>query len=147
MPSSQIEVQPFTLKDVDLEFDVSVLQDGSTLNNYKAHVSTVRFVPSSGSTTWKGLAPSASFTFGQKATWTCETEFAQDWETVDSLAQFLFDHEGEDIPCTFRPKAGGVGFSAVLTLAAPPIGGAIDTPATGSVTHGVKGKPQIIAAT
>ena len=144
MATTEIAVQPFDLKDVDLEFDTT--GDGTAVNNYKAHVSSVRFVPSAGSSTWKGLAPGASFTFGQMATWTCETEFAQDWDTPNSLAQFLFDHEGEDIKVTFRPKAGGVGFTATLTLAAPPIGGAIDQPATGTVTHGVKGKPAIVPA-
>lgn len=134
---SDIAVQPFDLKDVDLEIGT---------DNYKSHVSSVRFVPTASTSTWKGLAPSATFTFGGKATWTCETEFAQDWETANSLSQYFFDHEGEEVDVTFRPKSGGVGFTATLIIAAGPIGGTVDQPATGSVTHGCKGKPALVPA-
>lgn len=134
---AEISVNPFDLKDVD--FEVSA-------DNYKQHLSAVRFVPASSTSTWKGLAPGAVFTFGQASTWTCVTEFAQDWDSPDSFSQYLLANEGEEVEVTFRPKAGGVGFTATLILAAPPIGGTIDQAATGSVTHGVKGKPAAVAA-
>lgn len=135
---ADIAVNPFDLKDVD--FLVAA-------DNYKAHLSAVRLEPSSSTSTWKGLAPAAVFTFGTKATWTCVTEFAQDWTTVDSFSQYLLEHEGEEVEVTFRPRSGETGFTVTLILAAPPIGGTVDQPATGSVTHGCKGKPVLVPAT
>lgn len=139
---AEIAVDPFDLKDVDLEFDPAGVD-----HNFKAHVSTVQFVPTSSTSTWKGLAPSAVFTFGQKATWTCRMDFAQDWETTNSLAQYLLANEGEEVDVSFTPRSGqGPSFTATLILAAPPIGGTVDQAAVGSVTHGVKGKPVLVPA-
>jgi hypothetical protein len=130
-------VNPFTLTD-------SVFQVAA--DNYEAHVSTVEFVPTSSVVNWKGLKPSAVFSFGTTATWVCNLSYAQDWETASSLSQYLFENEGEEIAVTFEPVNGGAGFTATLIVAPGSIGGAVDTVGVASVSLGVKGKPVLVPA-
>lgn len=127
-----IDVQPITLKNV--LFTVGA-------DDYAKHVSAVEFVPSTSTTTWKGLHPDAVFTDVAAATWTCNLSFAQDWETVDSLSAYLFDHEGDTVSVTFEPQAGGTGFSADLVITPGSIGGTVDSTAVSTVALGVQGRP------
>ena len=132
-----IAVQPFILRDVDLLIGA---------DNYEAHVSSVRFEPSSSTVTWKGLTPAAKFSAQTSAEWTCVLTLAQDWETANSLASYLLANEGESVDVTFRPVSGGPGFDATLILSAPAIGGDVDTIPTSQVTCGVDGVPVPVAA-
>lgn len=129
---AEITVNPFVLRDVI--FNVGT--DG-----YKAHVSNVTFTPSSSVVTWQGLTPTATFSFGTSATWTCDLEYAQDWDTADSLSRYLFENEGEEIAVTFEPVAGGPGIAATLIVTPGAVGGAVNTVAVATVSLGVKGKP------
>jgi len=135
---AQIAVSPIILKNVLFQVD---------LDSYEKHVSSVEFVPSASTVTWKGLTPASVFTFGSTATWQCNVSFAQDWETDDSLSLYLFENEGEEIDVVFEPVNGGAGFSATLIVAPGSIGGAVDSVAVSTVTLGVKGKPVHIPAT
>lgn len=134
---ADIAVKPIILKDVLF----TVESDG-----YQAHVSQVEFVPSSSTVTWKGLTPTSVFTFGTNATWTCNLGFAQDWETPNSLSQYLFANEGEELDVVFEPVNGGAGFTATLIAAPGSIGGSVDSVAVSTVTLGVKGKPVLVPA-
>lgn len=127
-----IAVSPFLLKDV--LFSVAT-------DSYEKHVSQVEFVPTSSTVTWKGLTPTSVFSFGTNATWVCNLTFAQDWDTTNSLARYLFDHEGDEIDVTFEPVAGGSGFTATLIVAPGSIGGTVDAVAVSTVSLGVMGKP------
>lgn len=133
-----IAVQPLVLKDV--EFIVEA-------DDYSAHVSSVTFNPSSSTVTWQGLSPAAKFTDLTEPTWTCALEYAQDWTTADSLAEYLFTHQGETKAVTFMPQKGVTTglpiFTANLIMAAGPIGGAGQAVAVGSVTLGVDGAPEL----
>ena len=133
-----VTVKPIILTDVAF----LVESDG-----YAAHVSSVEFVPSSSVVNWKGLTPSAVFSFGTTATWTCNLTFAQDWETTDSLSRYLFSNEGDEIDVTFQPVSGGAGFTATLIVAPGSIGGAVDSVAVSTVSLGVKGKPVYVSGT
>lgn len=129
-----IGVQPFILRDV--LFTVGA-------DNYQAHVSQVEFVPTSSLVNWKGLTPTAVFTFGTASTWAATIALAQDWDTPDSLSRYLFDNEGESVAVVFEPVAGGPAISATLIVAPGSIGGTIDTVGVSTVTLGVVGKPTL----
>lgn len=131
-----VAVNPIVLKDVELLF-------GAT-DDYAAHVSQVEFTPSASQVTWKGLSPEANFTDTATATWTCTLAYAQDW-SEDGLSRFLFEHEGESQPVTFRPvKGGGPSFTATLVITPGAIGGTVDAYAAATVTLGVTGRPQLV---
>lgn len=133
-----IEVKPFVLKDVLF----TVASD-----NYEAHCSQVQFDPSSSSQTWQGLTPTATFTDTTIATWTCALTYAQDWETADSLAIYLHEHEGEEIEVTFKPRSGsGPSFTATLIVTPGTIGGTVNQFATATVTLPCQGKPALVPA-
>lgn len=131
-----IIVNPFILKDCLFQ----VADD-----NYEAHVSQVEFTPTSSPVTWKGLTPSAVFTFGTNATWVCALAFAQDWNTANSLSRYLFTNEGNEVVVTFEPVAGGPAVTATLIVTPGAIGGTIDSVAVSTVSLAVKGKPALEA--
>lgn len=134
-----IAVKPFVLKDVLFTVDA---------DNYEAHVSQVQFDPSSSVQTWQGLTPDASFTDVTTATWLAALAFAQDWETPDSLSIYLYEHEGEEVPVTFKPRSGvGPSFSVTLVISPGSIGGTVNSFATATVSLGCKGKPQLVPVT
>jgi hypothetical protein len=109
---AEIAAQPFTMKDVNIEIDG---------DDYKRHTSRVRFVPTVNRSTWKALAPAATYGAQGLAEWSCELALAQDWENPLSLANYLLENEG-------------VGFTSTITLAPPTIGGDVDTTATAEIT-------------
>lgn len=105
--------------------------------DYAAQVSSAVFTPTSSIVTWKGLKPTAVFTFPTNATWTLDLTYAQDFTADDTLASFLLAHEGETIEnVVFAPIAGGRTFTADITIAPGSIGGAVDAVAEGTVSLG-----------
>jgi hypothetical protein len=127
-----IGIQPFVMKDCTLKIDS---------DNYEANVSQVEFVPSTSQVTWKGLTPTAVFTDSGAPTWVCTLAYAQDWESTDSLSQYLMDHANEKVTAVFEPKVGGASFTADVIIAPGNIGGTVDGVAVGTVTLGVDGAP------
>ena len=131
-----IAALPFVLKDVDLKIGA---------DNYEAHVSGVTFTPSTSTVTWQGLTPTAAFSDATTPTWVCTLDYAQDWETPNSLAQYLLANAGTPKVVVFKPnKAVGAGhpiFTATLNIVAGPIGGAVNVVQTASVSCGVVGAP------
>lgn len=134
-----VEVTPFLMKDVVLTLTPAA---PGTEGSFQKHVSQVEFVPSASQVDWKGLSPSAVFTFPTAATWTCNLSYAQDWSSPDSLSRFLYDHEGETVAATFEPTSGvGTSWAADLIIVPGSIGGTVDSVAVGTVALGVQGKP------
>lgn len=132
-----ITVAPFVLKDVLLTIG---------LDNYEAHASQVEFTPTASTQTWQGLTPSATFSDTTIATWTCTLAYAQDWETPDSLSQYLLENEGTSQSATFSPKSGtGPSFTATLSITPGAIGGTVNAFATATVTLGST-KPVLVPA-
>lgn len=123
---------PFVMKDSIVTIDV---------DNYQAAVTSVVLTPSSSIQTIKGLTPTAVFSEGTTATWTCDLTYMQDWSDENSLGRYLFDNEGETVSATIEPVAGGLGFDVDLIITPGSIGGAVDAFATSTVSLGVKGKP------
>lgn len=132
-----IALEPILLSDVLLTLGA---------NDYQGSVSKVELAPSSSIVNWKGMTPSASYSFPTSSTWQCNLEYAQDWETTNSLSRYLHDHEGETVAATFEPKNGGASFTATLVIVPGTIGGAVDTVAVATVSLGVQGKPAYVAA-
>lgn len=134
---SIIAVEPFVLTDVTLLFPT---------DDYKAHASSVTFTPTSNTVNWRGLGKN-SFTGASIATWVVTIEYAQDWETANSLAQRLHAGEGDVEEITFAPQSGsGPSFTAPVTIVPGAIGGAVDTVAVGSVTLPCGSKPVLVPA-
>lgn len=126
---STIAVKPLVLKDVLLKI---------AADNYEKHVSGVTFVPSSSQIQWQGLTPDAAFTDVANATWAVTLNYVQDWETDDSLSQYLYENEGETVEMVFTPVkgAGKKTFTVNVTITPGQIGGEVNAYATTSVTLG-----------
>lgn len=128
--------QVLVMKDVTMQIGT---------DDYKRHLSSVVFTPSSSSITWQGLSPDASFSDAGSETWTCALTGAQDWDSAAGLCRYLFAHAGETVAAVFKPRAGsGPSFEADITLVSPGIGGAVNAVAEFSVTCGVVGRPELV---
>lgn len=133
----QIAVKPIVLRDVLL----SIAAD-----DYEKHVSGVTITPTTGSVTWNGLSPDAAFNFPTSTTWAVQLDYAQDWDTANSLSRYLFDNEGEQVTMTFEPVKGGLGWEVEVSIAPGSIGGQVNAVATATVTLGVNGRPVPVPA-
>ena len=132
-----IEVAPIVLRDVSLLIPT---------DDYAKHVSSVTFTPTAPAVSWKGLGKNSYSGIGT-ASWVVTVEFAQDWETVDSLCQYLFTNEGEEVEMTFKPIAGsGPSFTAPVSITPGAIGGAVDAVAVASVSLPCGAKPTLVPA-
>lgn len=131
---TEIPVKPFVLKDVELLIGA---------DDYAAHVSRVQFTNARQTVTWQGLSPDASFSDSSSPTWQAVLDYAQDWETPNSLSRYLMANDGQTKTAKFKPRKG-VGlpaFTADVIIAAGPIGGQGQAVQVGSVTLGVVGAP------
>lgn len=134
---SVINVDPLVMKDVTLLLGT---------DDYKKHVDQVQFVPTASQVSWTGLG-SNTHTDTSTATWVCTINYVQDWETANSLSQYLMDHEGETIMAEFRPRSGsGPTFAADLVITPGAIGGTVNAFATTSVSLGCKSAPERVPA-
>jgi hypothetical protein len=113
-------------------------------DNYEKHVSSVLFEPKSDLQTWQGLTPSAAFSDQSSPTWTCKLSYAQDWVTVNSLAQYLLTNSGQQKVVVFKPQGATSGtpiITATVIIVPGPIGGDVNTVQVAEVTLGVVGAP------
>lgn len=132
-----IEVAPIVLTDVSLLIPT---------DDYAKNVSSVTLTPTSSTVTWNGLGKN-SFTGASIATWAATIEYAQDWETANSLSQYLYANEGNKVEMTFKPQSGsGPSFEVEVTIVPGAIGGAVNTVAVASVTLPCSAKPALIPA-
>lgn len=135
---AQIAVAPFVLKDVVLTVDV---------DDYARHVSSVQFVPTTNTPqlTWQGLSPDAKFSESGSPdeSWVANLGYAQDWETPNSLSEYLHANAGQTKTVVFQPKVGSGQrtVTATVTIAAGPIGGDVNTVQVGQVSLAVDGRP------
>lgn len=129
---ADVAIKPFIMR--DCLFKVAA-------DNYEGHVSQVEFVPSPVLASWKGLKAGAVHQFAGLATWVANLALAQDWETENSLSQYLHEHEGEKVEVAFEPVNGGASVTATIIIVPGSIGGTVDSVATSSVSCPVDGKP------
>ena len=132
---TQIAVAPFVLKDALLQIDT---------DNYEKHVSGLVIAPVTSPITWQGLTPDSAFSDASNPVWTCQMDYAQDWTTPNSLAQYLLTNAGQQKVAVFKPLGATTGdpvFTVTILIVPGPIGGAVNTVQTGTVTMGVVGQP------
>jgi hypothetical protein len=133
----QITVDPLVFKDVIATIGAA--------DAYEQHCSQILFTPASAQITWQGLTPASVHTDTATATWSCQFDYVQDWETPDSLARFLYANEGAKVPFKLKPRRGsGPEFEATLIIVPGAIGGAINTFGATSVTLGCTGRPVLV---
>lgn len=125
-----IAVKPLYLKDAQFAAQID-----NEATNFEAAISGVTFTPTSTAASWTGIGGN-SFTEQATPTWVAGIDYVQDWETPGSFSNFLMDHAGETLPCTFTPKRGGRPVSANLSIVPGPIGGAGQAYATATVSLG-----------
>lgn len=108
-------------------------------------VSSVAFTPSASAINWQGFN-GITVRDVNDATWTVGLTFAQDWETANSLSQYLYTNEGETVAMTFEPKsASGPSFTSNVVITPGAIGGAVNSVGTATVTLGCS-KPVLVPA-
>jgi len=137
---SVIEVRPFIMRNAIVSFGT---------DDFAKAVATAKITPTSGQSEFKGLKPSAVFTFPQATLYTLELTYAQDWSSENSLSRYLFDHKGEVVPFTLNPDdttgivpaVGSTSWSGDVALTSGDIGGDVDSVATTTVTLGIVGEP------
>lgn len=133
-------VNPLVLRNVDL-----IVDEGTDDLNFKKHVDGVTYTPSTSQQSWTG-GDGSTYTDSSSATWTLVISYVQDWESEDSLSQFLLANEGTSFPVTFKPRTGsGPTFTSTITIAPGAIGGSVNAYATTSVTLGST-KPVLVPA-
>lgn len=138
---AEIEVQPFVMKN-------AVVELGETPDDFAKAVSSAALTPAGGTVPFKGLKPSAIFTFPTAATYTLDLTYAQDWSTEESLSRWLYDHRGQVVDCVLDADdtslvAGTKHTTWTMRVAIAPgaVGGAVDTVAVATVSLGVVGEP------
>lgn len=120
---------------------------GGTTDDHARHVASCAFVPSGGSELrWKGGTPDAKVAYRTLSDWTCQMRVAQDYSAT-GLAKYLLDNEGEEVQAEFTLISSGPTWYVTLVLAAPQIGGDVDTYGEATVTHTVVGKPTTVDPT
>lgn len=131
MPPTKIAAKPLYLK--DSVFSAKI--DDTTEYEYQAAISGVTFTPTSSAASWTGIGGDA-YTEQSSPTWVAGIDYVQDWDTPDSFSNFLMEHSGETLPCSFTPKRGGRPLTANLSIVPGPIGGAGQAYATATVSLG-----------
>lgn len=142
MTVSPVAVAPLFLNDV-------IMQIGAT-NSFETAISSATFTPSTKLVTFQGGTPASIFNFPAPTTWTLDLEYAQDWDTTDSLANYLHANEGTVVPAVFTPKEGDEDSPTVtanIIIAPGSIGGDIGSVGTSKVSLGVNGRPTVVPAT
>lgn len=140
-------VKPLVFKDIELIIGAAGATEVADADpDFRKHVDNVTCTPTSSTITWTGLGLN-TFTDVQTATWAMTLGGAQDWDSPNSLARFLYENEGDTRPYELRPRAGsGPSFKGSLVVTPGAIGGAVNAVAPFSVTLGLTGRPELVAA-
>jgi hypothetical protein len=133
---------PFAMNDAVLEIGLG--HGATTFDDYTEAVSQAEFTPTNSTGTWTGIGGN-TLTNTSPTTWVVTAALAQD-NSEDGLSDFLFDNDGKEATVRLTPKAGGRGWEGDVTLSPTAIGGtAGNTPAVGTATFGVQGRPRKVA--
>lgn len=135
MPATEPEFEARFLDEISVIFD----PEGENLE-FRACVQSFQFVPASSVSTTVGGTRSSVWTAVGATTWTLQVKFLQDFDNVDSLQNYLLEHDGEAKNVRFVPS-GGRAVAGLVQLVSPPIGGDIGSWLDATQTFGVKGKP------
>lgn len=136
---AKIAVKPYVLRDCTLN-----IKNGATdIGDYEGSVSKVELVPTTAVQVWKGLTPSAVYQDVASPEWVANIDHAQDFETANSLSQYLLANVGAKLTMKFTPKVGAGLKAVTVTVTGLPgsIGGTAGAFATASVSLPVDGQP------
>ena len=130
---SVIAVKPIVMKNVSLIIET---------DDYAKHVSSVVFSLEQPEISWTGLDGTVHTELGPE-TWKATVAYAQDWDTPDSLSEYLFENRGTSKTVKFQPRAGSgeAEFTAECVLATGQIGGAVGEFANSTAAFGMAGAP------
>lgn len=132
------EIKPIVINNLVLR-----LGDAATGDEFQKAITSAILTPASSNVTFQGGTPDAAFTFPGPTSWTLDLTYAQDVDTVGSLSQYLWEHQGEEVEFMLKPKASGATTWEGSTIIAPgAAGAAVAAVATSSVSLGVQGAPE-----
>lgn len=133
-----IAVAPFVFKDALLQI---------AADNYEKHLSQAELRPDTKTETltWTAITPAVKFSEAgtPTTTWKLVLSYAQDWETPNSLSEYLRANAGQVKSITLQPRAGAgqKTYTVDVTIAPGPIGGTANNVAVGTVTLECDGEP------
>lgn len=107
-------------------------------DEYTPALAQVEFQATRASSTFTDITGAPTQLAG-KSGYVLAINLAQDWEEEDSLAHYLFTHDGEDATVTLGVPGGE--WDATVICGAPNIGGTGSAPATSQLTLPVRGLP------
>lgn len=110
-----------------------------TGDNFAAVCNQIRLEPTGSSTTFEGMTPDGVWT--APGSWQLTLGFADDYESADSLWNYLYDNDGKSVPIRFWPDITGQGFEGTVAIVAAGIGGTARQFAQSTVTLTLAGKP------
>lgn len=133
---------PVFIKNVDL-----ILGDEATGQNFKCQLKSIQLTPDTNVVKEKTACPEGQFAEVEDPEWNLEMGYLYGVEDAgESLADYLLEHKGKKVPFTFRPKAGGPGYTGTVTLMAGGLGGDVGQFSSASVTLPLDGQPVKVAA-
>lgn len=132
---ANIAIAPIILNDIVLQFGA---------DNYEAHVAKARLVPTVPQALWKGMTPAAIKPLVGTPVWALELLYGQDWVTAGALSDYLMTNIGQTKTVILKPKkptTTGPTFTINVVCLPGPIGGELNTVATGDVSLPCEGQP------
>jgi hypothetical protein len=92
-------------------------------DDYAGSVSKVELTPTTSQSVFKGLKKAVRVPVSGGTDWTLDFTAAQDWETEDSLSNYMFEHAGESVAYSLEPIDGGTAFTGTVICAPGKAGG------------------------
>lgn len=129
-----ILAKPYVFKNGTVKIDV---------DNFESAVNSFALTPTVTTLTFQSISPAGQFSDTTEPVWVAAIGYAQDWETPESLSNYLLEHAGETKTLVFTPVAGtgNTTFSVDVKIVPGPIGGPGNVIAVSTVSLGVTGQP------
>lgn len=138
--------KPYMMKNVDM-----IIGDEATPNNFKCQVRGVTLNPDVSIQRIKTACPTGQYADADDPEWTCELKYLYGMDdgsgtAATILADYLLANSRQELPITFRPTAGGAGYSGTIIAIPGPIGGDYGSYSEQTVQLPMIGQPVPIAA-
>lgn len=135
----------YVMRDINL-----VLGDETTGPDFKCEVSKIEVNGETKTVTAEAACPRGNYSGVGNTTWEIKVTYINlledDPTSADNMFDFLRKHVGEKMLLTWRPVAGGKGYSATVTVPAGSFSGEVNKSTDASVTFGVDGDIKEVAA-
>lgn len=139
------DFKPIVIKNADL-----VLGNEADGTDYGIELNSIALTPDVSPERIKTAKPAGRFSSVDDPEWNLDLGYVYGKRgggaTDQSLADYLMDHVGEQLPFTFRPVSGGAGYAGTVTLLPGALGGDQGSFSTQSVSLPVEGQPAKVAA-